>query len=473
MSEQPGRTMSGPALSTERRGACMIIWIDVPGASVNTLGPSLVTEFESVFTQIEQDRELRGVVIASGKPDSFIAGADVEQFATFKSPADAAHVSALGQELLNRLESLPVPFVAAIHGACLGAGLEVALACRYRVCTSDEKTVLALPEVQLGVIPGMGGTQRLPRLIGLQGALDMILAGRNIRPARAIKMGLVDEVVHPSILLDVALDRAAGLAEGRVKHVKRRGGAGDLLLAGNPVGRSVVFSKARKSVLENTHGHYPGAACRARRDSRRLRPRIQIRPECRSKVVRRAGDERRVAAARLSLLRPQRDAQGSGRDGRRSAAAPGDETWRDRRRLHGSGHRVRRRAGRNARPPQGHRASAHRRRTSRDSRRAQGAPPSKADHTASIRRHARAGRWHDGLLGLWNRRRRHRSGVRGSRPQAPGAARSGADARSDRGLRLEHEHHSHRPGSPKSLSIPSACSACTSSRRFTRCRCSR
>jgi 3-hydroxyacyl-CoA dehydrogenase / enoyl-CoA hydratase / 3-hydroxybutyryl-CoA epimerase len=93
----------------------MIIWIDVPGVSVNTLGPSLVTEFESVFTQIEQDRELRGVVIASGKPDSFIAGADVEQFASFKSPGDAAHVSALGQELLNRLESLPVPFVAAIH----------------------------------------------------------------------------------------------------------------------------------------------------------------------------------------------------------------------------------------------------------------------------------------------------------------------------------------------------------------------
>jgi 3-hydroxyacyl-CoA dehydrogenase/enoyl-CoA hydratase/3-hydroxybutyryl-CoA epimerase len=257
MSEQPVRTAAGPALSTERRGVCMIIWIDVPGATVNTLGPALVTEFESIFKQIESDRELRGVVLASGKPDSFIAGADVEQFANFKSPGDAAHVSALGQELLNRLEALPVPFVAAIHGACLGAGLEVALACRYRVCTNDPKTVLALPEVQLGVIPGMGGTQRLPRLIGLQGALDMILAARNVRPVRAIKMGLVDEVVHPSILLDVALDRALGLAEGRVKHVKRRAGLGDLLLAGNPLGRSVVFSKARKSVLENTHGHYP------------------------------------------------------------------------------------------------------------------------------------------------------------------------------------------------------------------------
>jgi len=253
----PQAEVGNLSLSTERRGSVMIIWIDVPGASVNTLSPALVTEFESVFKEIEQDRELRGAVIASGKQDGFIAGADVEQFATFRSAGDAAHVSAVGQELLNRLEALPVPVVAAIHGACLGGGLEVAVACRYRICTSDAKTILALPEVQLGVIPGMGGTQRLPRLIGLQGALDMILAARNIRPARAIKMGLVDEVVHPSILLDVAVDRAAGLAEGRIKRVRRRRSVADLLLAGTPFGRSVVFSKAHKSVVEKTQGHYP------------------------------------------------------------------------------------------------------------------------------------------------------------------------------------------------------------------------
>jgi 3-hydroxyacyl-CoA dehydrogenase/enoyl-CoA hydratase/3-hydroxybutyryl-CoA epimerase len=244
-------------LSTERRGNVLIVWIDVPGEAVNTLGPSMVTEFEAVFSRIEQDGELRGAVIASGKSDGFIAGADVEQFATFKSQGDAGHVSALGQELLNRLERLPVPVVAAIHGACLGGGLEVALACRYRVCSNDPKTVLALPEVQLGVIPGMGGTQRLPRQVGLQAALDMILAGRNIRAAKAIKLGLVDEVVHPAILIEIAVDRAAGLAEGRITPTKRSGGAGDLLLVGNPLGRSVVFRKARESVLEKTHGHYP------------------------------------------------------------------------------------------------------------------------------------------------------------------------------------------------------------------------
>ena len=250
-------TPRGRSISTEKRGTVLVVWIDVPDAPVNTLGPAMVGEFDEVFKTIDVDRELTAAVIASAKEDNFIAGADVEQFGAFKSPADAAHVSAMGQELLNRLESLRIPVVAAIHGACLGGGLEVALACRYRVCTSDPKTVLALPEVQLGVIPGMGGTQRLPRIVGLQAALDMILAGRNIRPAKAIKMGLVDEVVHPAILLDIALDRAAGLAQGRLKAARRHASAGDLLLAGNPLGRSVVFKKARESVQEKTHGQYP------------------------------------------------------------------------------------------------------------------------------------------------------------------------------------------------------------------------
>ena len=248
---------AGAALSTERRDDVLIIWIDVPGESVNTVGPSMVGEFEAVFGEIEADHAIKGVVIASAKPVGFIAGADVGQFANFKSAHDASQVSAMGQELLNRLENLKPPTVAAIHGACLGAGLETALACRYRIATNDASTVLALPEVQLGVIPGMGGTQRLPQLIGLQAALDMILSGRNIRAAKAVKMGLVDEVVHPSILVDIAVDRARSLAAGKIKPTRRSSGASDILLAGNPIGRSVVFRKARESVLEKTHGHYP------------------------------------------------------------------------------------------------------------------------------------------------------------------------------------------------------------------------
>src|SRR5207302_5723930 len=126
-------------------------------------------------------------------------------------------VSRMGQDLLTRLEKLRVPVVAAIHGACLGGGLETALACRYRVCTDHPKTSLALPEVQLGLIPGMGGTQRLPRLVGLQAALDMILTGRSVRAKRALQMGLVDEMVHPAILREIAIDRARLLADRKLR----------------------------------------------------------------------------------------------------------------------------------------------------------------------------------------------------------------------------------------------------------------
>jgi 3-hydroxyacyl-CoA dehydrogenase/enoyl-CoA hydratase/3-hydroxybutyryl-CoA epimerase len=154
---------------------------------------------------------------------------------------------------------MKIPVVAAIHGACLGGGLETALACRYRIVTDHPKTILALPETQLGIIPGAGGTQRLPRLIGLQRALDMILTGRNVRAKKAYQMGLADEIVHPAILLEVAVDRARKLADrtlGARRTPKDRGAAGTLL-ENNPLGRAVVFRKARESVMEKTHGHYP------------------------------------------------------------------------------------------------------------------------------------------------------------------------------------------------------------------------
>jgi 3-hydroxyacyl-CoA dehydrogenase/enoyl-CoA hydratase/3-hydroxybutyryl-CoA epimerase len=249
---------SGQSLRTELVNDVLVVTIDRPGDSVNTLSTALVGEFEALFQRVDQDSLIQAVVLISGKPDSFIAGADVEQFTEFRAPADAERVSRLGQDLLNRLEKLRVPVVAAIHGACLGGGLETALACRYRVATDHPKTVFALPEVQLGVIPGMGGTQRLPKLVGLQAALDMILAGRNVRAKRALQMGLVDEMVHPAILREIALDRAQALAEKKL--VPERGGlpgALSLVLEHNPLGRSVVFKKARESVMEKTHGHFP------------------------------------------------------------------------------------------------------------------------------------------------------------------------------------------------------------------------
>jgi 3-hydroxyacyl-CoA dehydrogenase/enoyl-CoA hydratase/3-hydroxybutyryl-CoA epimerase len=245
-------------LTTSVEDGVLVVTIDKPGDAVNTLGMPLVDEFERVFRRVNDEPALTAMVLISGKPDNFIAGADVEQFLAFAGASDAERVSRAGQELLNRLAVLRVPVVAAIHGACLGGGLETALACRYRICTDHPKTTLALPEVQLGVIPGMGGTQRLPRQVGLQAALDMILTGRTIRAKRALQMGLVDEMVHPAILREVAIDRARGLATGKVQPPPRGGGgAAAFLLEHNPVGRGVVFKKARESVMEKTHGQYP------------------------------------------------------------------------------------------------------------------------------------------------------------------------------------------------------------------------
>jgi len=237
----------------------LVVTIDKPGEPVNTLSPAMVGDFEGMFQRVDQNPLIKGVVLISGKPEGFIAGADIEQFLSITSAADASAVSMLGQRLLERMESLRVPVVAAIHGACLGGGLETALACRYRICTDHPKTILALPEVQLGLIPGMGGTQRLPRQVGLQAALDMILTGKNIRAKKALQMGLVDEMVHPAILRDIAIDRARGLADGTRKSGRRGGGASptNLLLEHNPIGRGIVFKKARESVMEKTHGNYP------------------------------------------------------------------------------------------------------------------------------------------------------------------------------------------------------------------------
>ncbi len=149
--------------------------------------------------------------------------------------------------------------VAAIHGACLGGGLEAALACAYRIATDHPKTVLALPEVQLGIFPGAGGTQRLPRTVGLQAALDMILTGKNVRARKAMQIGLVHELVHPAILHRIAVQRAREIAEGvRARNPQaRKHDAKAVLLDDNAVGRALVLRQAREQVLKKTRGNYP------------------------------------------------------------------------------------------------------------------------------------------------------------------------------------------------------------------------
>jgi 3-hydroxyacyl-CoA dehydrogenase / enoyl-CoA hydratase / 3-hydroxybutyryl-CoA epimerase len=249
-----------PALTTEmREGGVAVVTFDLEGESVNKLTRGVLEEFKALMDRVDSDATIRAVVLISGKPDLFIAGADIEGFLELRTAAEAEALSREGQELMNRLEKLRAPVVFAIHGTCVGGGLEAALAVAYRIATDHPKTVLALPEVQLGLIPGAGGTQRLPRRVGLRQALDMILQGKNVRAKKALQIGLIDELVHPSILLDVAVDRAAKLGEAKIARDRGRAvhGMSDLVLEDNALGRSVVFRKAREATRKATKGNYP------------------------------------------------------------------------------------------------------------------------------------------------------------------------------------------------------------------------
>jgi 3-hydroxyacyl-CoA dehydrogenase/enoyl-CoA hydratase/3-hydroxybutyryl-CoA epimerase len=230
--------------------------IDLPGEPVNKITAGLRDELNRVFDAIHGDSSVRAAILISAKPGSFIAGADIDEFVRLKSSDAALELVRTGQTLVNRFDTVGKPFVAAIHGACLGGGFEAALACAYRVATNHPKTQLGLPEVQLGIIPAAGGCQRLPRLIGARAALDIILAGKVVPAKRAHRLGMVNELVHPAVLEQVALAAARKLADGWKPSRPKRGASG-VLLDGNPLGRKVVFSAAGKQVRQRTGGHYP------------------------------------------------------------------------------------------------------------------------------------------------------------------------------------------------------------------------
>lgn len=176
---------------------------DRAGASTNTLGREVLESLNARLTEIEAARP-RAVVVWSAKSNGFIAGADITEFTKFASPDAAYELIRAGQRVIDRLAALPCPTVAAIHGFALGGGLELALACRYRVAADDERVSLGLPEVQLGVHPGFGGTVRLPALIGVRAALEITLTGKSVRAAKALALGLVDRLAPLASLRDAA-----------------------------------------------------------------------------------------------------------------------------------------------------------------------------------------------------------------------------------------------------------------------------
>ncbi|MDE1225501.1 fatty acid oxidation complex subunit alpha FadJ [Vibrio aestuarianus] len=237
-----------------------IAWlaIDVPGEKMNTLQAAFAEEMQAIFSELDaQKNSLKGMIVHSLKPDNFIAGADVRMLDACQSSAEAAALAKQGQDMFQTLSDLPFPVVAAIHGPCLGGGLELALACHYRVCTDSDKTRLGLPEVQLGLLPGSGGTQRLPRLIGLLPSLDLILTGKQLRAKKAKKLGVVDACVPETILLDVAqkfvIDNAGK------KQKKHKVATKEKLMSHTQFGRKLIFEQAAKKTKQKTRGNYPAA----------------------------------------------------------------------------------------------------------------------------------------------------------------------------------------------------------------------
>ncbi len=250
--------------------------LDRAGEALNTVNPDLAGDLATVVSEVERDPSIKALVIGSAKRDNFLAGADIRWLQSLQEASSASDALGRGQRLFARIERLHTvmgkPVVAAIHGPCLGAGLELAMACGIRIASDDEaKTRLGQPEVRLGLIPGGGGTQRLPRLVGIAAALDLMMSGRSLRPATALKMGLVDEVCPEEVLLGVAVTRAAeavgrpddtptGSTFGRItgwlspKHLQ------ELALEENPIGRRLLFSKAEERMLEETGGNYPAPA---------------------------------------------------------------------------------------------------------------------------------------------------------------------------------------------------------------------
>lgn len=236
--------------------------MNVVGDAMNTLKAEFTEQIVNILADIKADNSIKGIVLMSGKKNSFVAGADVSMIANCKTVADATALSRQGHSIFSQIESLPIPIVAAINGACLGGGLELAMACHARVCSDSTETALGLPEVQLGLLPGGGGTQRLPKLVGIQKALDMMLTGKHLRPKQALKIGLVHHVVPKDVLVDTAESiilsgKVSTSAHKAKKNSARKLSLMDRLLEENPIGRRLVYSQATKTVLSKTKGNYP------------------------------------------------------------------------------------------------------------------------------------------------------------------------------------------------------------------------
>ncbi len=226
------------------------LWFDVPRASVNTLSARALADLNTALDTLDREPP-KALVIRSAKASGFIAGADVDEFRAARGPDDALAIVRRGAQTMDRVAALSYPTLALIKGFCLGGGMELALACRYRVAVDEPATRLGLPEVMLGILPGWGGIKRLPRLVGAPAALDLLLSGRTVDARAAKKMGLVDEAVPPRIMENTARGMLATLPPPRTLPLP-------LSLTLNPLARRVIAAEAEKKVAKRARReHYP------------------------------------------------------------------------------------------------------------------------------------------------------------------------------------------------------------------------
>jgi 3-hydroxyacyl-CoA dehydrogenase/enoyl-CoA hydratase/3-hydroxybutyryl-CoA epimerase len=249
----------------EKENGITHLVIDVPGEKVNVLSSGVMQQLDALLDDLATRNRIKALIIVSGKEENFIAGADVSEIRDIVDPVEGAEKARAGQRIFQKINDLPFPVIAAIQGTCLGGGLELALACDFRVAKIHPKTRLGLPEVKLGIIPGFGGTQRLPRLIGLQRALGLILTGKTVDARKAGRLGIVDKVLpaeQPATFLTAAAEEFAREVIPTVKRnslqLRRKLSRFPAsLLEGNPWGKNFILKTARRQTLRTTKGQYP------------------------------------------------------------------------------------------------------------------------------------------------------------------------------------------------------------------------
>jgi 3-hydroxyacyl-CoA dehydrogenase / enoyl-CoA hydratase / 3-hydroxybutyryl-CoA epimerase len=246
---------------TVNSGGIAELVFDNKDEKVNILTTSVMQELDEILAKAANDKTIKIMLVKSAKPGIFIAGADIHEIENIKTYDAAFEKSRQGQTILNKIEDLPFTTVSIVNGACLGGGLELALATDFRIVTDSKKVQLGAPEVNLGVIPGFGGTVRLPKLIGLPQALGMILTGKTLDGKKALKVKLADAYFPESFLEEKVNDFVKQVLNFKNKKKilknRRKRKFQDMILQGNPIGRMIVFNSAKKDVFKKTRGFYP------------------------------------------------------------------------------------------------------------------------------------------------------------------------------------------------------------------------